>query len=63
MKCSGAYEQQRRPEGQAEHHGTRQIRFIHYAAICCLHGVQHRQRLLPDVVKVDSQLCKEAFHQ
>lgn len=41
-------------EGQTEDHGAGQVCLVHDAAVCYLHWMEHRQSLLPDVVKVDS---------
>lgn len=48
------YQEKCRSESQTEDHGASQVCLIHYAAVCCLHWMEHRQSLLPDVVKVDS---------
>ena len=55
----GSYQQESGPEGQAEDHGAGQVRLVHDAAVGHLQRMQHGQRLLPDVVKVDAQLCQE----
>lgn len=48
------YQKQRRSKGQTENHRPSQVRLVHDAAVCYLQRMEHRQSLLPDVVKVDS---------
>ena len=48
------YQEECCSKGQTEDHGAREVRLIHDAAVGCFQRMQHRQGLLPDVVKVDS---------
>lgn len=48
------YQEECRAKGQTEDHGPSQVRLIHDAAVCYFQRMEHRQSLLPDVVKVDS---------
>lgn len=53
------YHHEGHAQGEAEDDWPGQVGLIHYAAVRWLKGVQHRQGLLPDVVWIDAQFCRE----
>lgn len=48
------YQEECCPKGQTKDHRTSQVCLVHDAAICCFHRMEHRQSLLPDVVKINA---------